>query len=361
VSILAETLVQSWHMLVEAAPYIWLGLLAAGALHAWVPQDWVLSQLGGRGAGSVFKAALLGVPIPLCSCGVIPATVGLRKRGAGRGATISFLISTPETSVDSVALTWAMLGPLWAIIRPLASVIVAVTTGLAANLFRDDKPVVEETSSCSCCQGEGEKTARRPGGLGRAGTFIFRELLPDIGGWLLLGVILSGLVLALLPPDLLSNLPGGAATQMVVALLVGIPLYVCAAASTPLAAALLIKGMAPGAALVLLLAGPATNVASLLVISKQLGKTGTIVYFSGVALGSLAVGALVQWLLPAWELGAVGHQGPVLPLWLGETLAVLLVAAIVLPHLRGRRRSSLPTALHNGPASQNNRATSKPQ
>jgi uncharacterized membrane protein YraQ (UPF0718 family) len=151
---------------------------------------------------------------------------------------------------------------------------VAVATGLVANLFHDDNPIVEESSSCSCCQGDGGTDSRPPGKLRRAQTFVFRELLPDIGGWLLLGVILSGLVLALLPPDLLSNLPGGAAVQMLVALLVGIPLYICAAASTPLAAALLIKGMAPGAALVLLLAGPATNMASALVISRQLGKTG---------------------------------------------------------------------------------------
>jgi uncharacterized membrane protein YraQ (UPF0718 family) len=358
-SIFLDTFVQSWHMLVEAAPYIWMGLLAAGALHAWVPQDWVLSQLGGRGTGSVFKAALMGVPLPLCSCGVIPATVGLRKRGAGQGATISFLISTPETSVDSVALTWAMLGPLWAIIRPVASVIVAVATGVVANLFPDDDRVVEESSACSCCQETEEATTRSPGRLTRARRFVFRELLPDIGGWLLLGVLLSGLVLALLPEDFLSNLPGGPAVQMLVALLVGIPLYICAAASTPLAAALLIKGMAPGAALVLLLAGPATNMASALVISRQLGKTGTMVYFGGVALGSLLMGALVQWLLPAWKLGSVGPHGPVFPAWMGEALAILLVAAIVVPWLRNRRGSKPGAALHNGSSAHKSPTLSK--
>jgi len=341
------TFAAAWGMLLEASPYIWLGALAAGILHAWVPQAWIMGQLGGRGAGSVWKAALLGIPIPLCSCGVIPAVVGLRKRGAGRGASVSFLISTPETDIDSIALTWAMLGPVWAVIRPVAAILVAVGTGLVANLLPDRTEVVPESNTCSCCNdgGTGGKTPSRPV---RAWRFVFRELIPDIGWWLLLGLLLSGLIVALLPPDFLATLPGGPIVQMLFALLIGIPLYICAAASTPLAAALLMKGMAPGAALVLLLTGPATNLASALVISRHLGKAGTAVYLGGVAVGSLVCGLLVQAFAPAWELGEIQFHEEILPHWLTVGLAVLLLLVIVLPWIhkkwQSRRR---PPALRN--------------
>ena len=352
-SVVYDTLVASWGMLVEAAPYIWFGLLAAAILHAWVPQQWILAQLGGRGPGSVIKAALLGIPIPLCSCGVIPAAVGLRRRGASRGATISFLISTPETDVDTIALTWAMLGPVWALIRPVASIFVSVGTGWVANLFPDSYVAQSEAESCSCCVPEAAQPMRTPSKLSRAWRFVSRELLPDIGGWLLLGVLLSGLLMALLPNDFLTNLPGGAAVQMLAALLVGIPLYVCAAASTPMAAALLLKGMAPGAVVVLLLTGPATNLASAMVIARQLDRVGTIVYFAGLALGSLAVGAVVQLLSPAWQLGDIVHHEGFLPAWLSQSLALLLVAAIVLPWgYRTWRGRTLSAALHKADTSQ---------
>jgi len=341
VSVIYNTLVASWGMLVEAAPYIWVGLVVAGLLHAWIPQEWILSQLGGRGARSVWKAALLGAPLPLCSCGVIPMTVSLRKRGAGRGATLSFLISTPETSADSIALTWAMLGPAWAVIRPVAAVLTAVGTGLLANLFPDDaRPGSDE--DCACCGPSQALDARRPSGWVRVWRFLFRELLPDIGGWLLLGLLASGLIVALLPPDFLSNLPGGALVQMFAALLIGIPLYICASASTPLAAALLMKGMAPGAAVVLLLAGPATNLASAMVIARQLGRTGTIIYLGGVAVGSLLAGLAVQAVALPWNLARTHLHDGLLPPMLSELLACLLVLAIVVPWVYRMARIRAP-------------------
>jgi len=321
--------------------------VAAGLLHAWVPQEWILGQLGGRGAGSVWKAALLGVPIPLCSCGVIPATVGLRKRGAGRGASLSFLISTPETDIDSIALTWAMLGPVWAVIRPVAAILVAVGTGLVANLLPDDTVPEPVAESCACCNDAAPGVASKPSKFTRAWRFVFRELIPDIGWWLLLGLILSGLIVAILPPDFLATLPGGPIVQMLFALLIGIPLYICAAASTPLAAALLMKGMAPGAALVLLLTGPATNLASALVISRHLGKLGTVIYLGGVAVGSLLAGLAVQLMAPTWQLGDIQHHEGFIPLWLAEGLAWLLLVAIILPWLYRRwHRVSTRAGLH---------------
>lgn len=329
--LLTGTFQAAWGMMLEASPYIWLGLICAGLLHAWVPQEWIMAQLGGRGSASVWKAALLGIPIPLCSCGVIPAAVGLRKRGAGRGATLSFLISTPETDIDSIALTWAMLGPLWAIIRPVAAVFVAVGTGLVANLLPDKQADTAATAdNCSCCH-DGEGNVQAASRSRRAYNFVAKELLPDIGLWLLFGILLSGLIMALLPPDFLTTLPGGPMVQMLVALLFGIPLYICAAASTPLAAALLMKGMAPGAALVLLLTGPATNLASALVISKQLGKAGTAIYLGGLAVGSLLCGMVVQALAPNWKLGSIQVHEEFLPYWFANALAISLLAVIIIP------------------------------
>jgi uncharacterized protein len=333
IELLNHTVVSAWSMLSDAAPYIWLGLLTAGLLHAFIPQEWILSQLGGRGAGSVWKAALLGIPIPLCSCGVIPATVGLRKRGAGRGAALSFLISTPETDIDSIALTWAMLGPVWAVIRPVAAVLVAVGTGLVANLLPDDTKVEPVVVEASCCSTHAAPPVKEPAKLERARRFVFKELIPDIGFWLILGLLGSGLIVTLLPPDMLATLPGGAAAQMLFALMIGIPLYICAAASTPLAAALLMKGMAPGAAVVLLLVGPATNLASALVISRHLGKSGTAIYLGGVAVGSLLAGSIVQMMAPSWKLGEIHHHGGIWPEWFCQALGVLLLATILLPRI----------------------------
>jgi len=338
VSFVVTALVKAWQILVEAAPYIWLGLLAAGALHVWVPKDWVIARLGNSRQGSVWKAALLGIPLPLCSCGVIPAAVGLRKRGASSGATLSFLISTPETSIDSLALTYALLGGVWALIRPLAAVLVAVFTGSLAALFPDTHPPVEESSRCAVCDEPGAHRHGQTVRFKRASTFVFAELLPDIGVWLILGIVVSAVLLTLLPPDFLSALPGGPALQMLVALLVGIPLYICASASTPLAAALLLKGMAPGAALVLLLAGPATNLGSALVIGRQLGTRAILIYFAGVAVGSLAVGAAVQWLAPELNLSDVSLSPGTLPPVLGTAAALALLLAIVVPAIRKRLR-----------------------
>ena len=335
-SFIFTALGQAWQILLEAAPYIWLGLLAAGALHVWVPKDWVIARLGSSRQGSVWKAALFGIPLPLCSCGVIPAAISLRKRGASSGATLSFLISTPETSIDSLALTYALLGPVWAVIRPLAAVLVAVFTGSVANLFSDPHKPDPEDDRCAVCDEPGAHSHGQAARLKRASQFVFGELLPDIGWWLLFGILASGVLLALLPADFLTRLPGGPALQMLVALLIGIPLYICASASTPLAAALLLKGMAPGAALVLLLAGPATNLASALVVGRQLGSRATAVYFAGVAVGSLAAGALVQWLAPGMKLSDVSLSPGGLPPALGTALAVALLAAIVVPWVRGR-------------------------
>jgi uncharacterized protein len=221
-----------------------------------------------------------------------------------------------------------------------------------ANLLPDHATPQPEADTCSCCN-DSDHAHHKPSRPAQAYRFVFKELIPDIGFWLLLGLLLSGLIVALMPPELLTTLPGGPFVQMLFALLLGIPLYICAAASTPLAAALLMKGMAPGAALVLLLTGPATNLASAIVISRHLGKAGTALYLGGVALGSLLCGILVQALAPAWKLGDIQFHDEFLPAWLLQVLAVSLLAVIVLPWIYKKwQKRQKPPALRNSETSQ---------
>jgi uncharacterized membrane protein YraQ (UPF0718 family) len=311
---------------VESAPYMLFGMFVAGALRAYVPEDFVVSRLGGRTATSVLWASLLGAPLPLCSCGVIPAAAEIRRRGAGKGATAAFLVSTPETGVDSVAVTYALLGPAMAVIRPLAAVLTATVAGLFVNaLDRDRREAassraprsglalhgpadfaaglpLDEAAGCGpdcSCASRPARPAPHPARLAAGLRYAFCDLLPDIGGWFLLGVVLSGIISALVPPGFIETRLGSGILPMLAVLAVAAPLYVCATASTPIAAALLAKGLSPGAALVFLLAGPATNAATMAVSVKLLGKRGAACCLGAIAVCSLAAGLCLDAFFPA--------------------------------------------------------------
>lgn len=295
-------LTESWKLLVEAAPFVLFGFLAAGFLKALIPEDFVARHLGRSTSGSVIKASLLGIPLPLCSCGVIPAAIGLRKQGASKGASAAFLISTPESGVDSIAITWALLDPIMTIARPVAALITATITGLLINLLPEEGASIptyveaEKGGSCqdSCCKGHQHSHDTSMGHKLRSGMrFAFGELLGDIGKWLLIGILISGVISYLLPASYFQEHLQGEFSSLVVMLVVGIPLYICASASTPIAAAMILKGLSPGAALVFLLAGPATNAATITVISKFWGKKVTVIYLATIACSSLLIG----WLL----------------------------------------------------------------
>jgi len=327
---LERILAGSWHMLLDISPFLLLGFLIAGVLRVLLPEDWISRRLGGRGAGPVFKAALLGVPLPLCSCGVIPAALGLRKQGASRGATLSFLISTPETGVDSIAVTYAIMGPFLAILRPVAAFMNAITAGLFADTLggKDDGPPAEP-DTCACCGGAGNdhshSKAERIRGVFR---FAFDDLLKDIAGWLLLGLLLAGVIGAFLSPEIVKTYIGTEWVELLLVLLVSIPLYICATASTPVAAALVLAGFSPGAALVLLLAGPATNIATLLMVGRFLGLRSAAIYLSSIILTSLLFGWLVNRLASVLPVPIVGDApAEALPHWLmlGSTILLLLL------------------------------------
>jgi hypothetical protein len=294
-SILSEC----WHLLLEAAPYVLFGFFAAGLLKGLVAEDFVVRHLGKSSGGSVFKAALFGVPLPLCSCGVIPAAIGLRKQGASKGASAAFLVSVPETGVDSIAITWALLGPLLAIVRPVAALLTATLTGLLINRLPEG-PVEQEaaTATCqdNCCGAKEPLAVKAPLWVRiRAGQrYAFGDLLGDIGKWLLLGILIAGVISSLVPEALVGHYLGSEFMSLLIMLLVGVPLYICASASTPIAAALILKGLSPGAALVFLMAGPATNAATLTLVLRYFGRGATAIYLASIAFCSLLFGFLLN-------------------------------------------------------------------
>ncbi|MBW2520276.1 MAG: SO_0444 family Cu/Zn efflux transporter [Deltaproteobacteria bacterium] len=297
---------ESWLVFKEAAPFVLFGFFAAGILKVLIPERTIVKHLGGNGFRSVFKASLFGVPLPLCSCGVIPVAVGLRKQGASKGATASFLVSVPETGVDSVAITWALLDPFMTIIRPVSAFITALATGSLINLLPEKKEGFEPNTADSCCSATSDmNTQLAPNSpllqrLKHGIVYAFTDLLKDIGGWLLLGILIAGIISYFVPIDFVDRYLGGEYSSLLIMLIIGIPLYICASASTPIAAALVLKGLSPGAALVFLLAGPATNAATMTVIAKHLGKSATIIYVAAIAFSSLVFGWLVnrtyEWL-----------------------------------------------------------------
>jgi uncharacterized membrane protein YraQ (UPF0718 family) len=293
---------ECWQVFIEAAPFVLFGFFAAGLLKVLIPERFIVKHLGGNGFRSVFKASLFGVPLPLCSCGVIPVAVGLRKQGASKGATASFLVSVPETGVDSVAITWALLDPLMTLIRPISAFITALATGSLINLLPEQKLAPKSSAVERCCSTDTDKstlsTQQKPilQRLKDGVIYAFTDLLKDIGGWLLLGILIAGIISYFVPVDFVDSYLGGEYGSLLIMLIVGIPLYICASASTPIAAALVLKGLSPGAALVFLLAGPATNAATMTVVAKHLGKAATFVYVAAIAICSLVIGWFVNQL-----------------------------------------------------------------
>lgn len=318
-------------VLFDSAIYVLFGFLIAGLLHVYLPTDRIVRFLRGRGFKSVAAAAALGAPLPLCSCGVVPSAVELRRNGASREATISFLVSTPETSVDSIALSWGLLGPVFAVVRPVVAVLSALVAGLMQFLWGGPERVdpqaiaAAEAGDCGCgsggagCGGSGPETTRghrhedhaqaagaretiedhcgvdhagvRPGQrLAHGIRYSLVSLFDDLAFWFVIGVVLTGLITALVPDGLLARVMDQELVSILFAAALGIPLYMCASSSTPVAAALLAKGLNPGAALVFLLTGPATNAATLSVLARVFGRRFAAIYVTAIAGTAIASG-----------------------------------------------------------------------
>lgn len=293
-----------------------LGAFVAGLMHVLVPAGWIKRQLGGR--MGVWKATIIGIPLPLCSCGVIPVGLGLRRNGAGNGATVGFLISTPQTGVDSILVSASFMGWPFAILKVAAALI----TGLIGGYLADDQSVEEANSAepekPGCDHGPGWKAAFSHG----------FQLIRSVWCWLVGGVFASALITYFAPTELISQQAVFQGfTALVVTLLISLPLYVCATASVPIAAALVASGFPPGAALVFLMAGPATNVATLGTIYKSLGWRPLIVYLTTIVAGSLIAGTAFNQVIDVNDVLAAAHSHG--NTWWETSSALVLAGAVV--------------------------------
>ena len=459
----------------EAAPWLVLGLVIGGLMKSLIPTALLQKHLSGSGLPSIVKAALLGAPLPLCSCGVIPAALGLRRAGASKSATVSFLVSTPETGIDSVSISYALLGPFMAVVRPIAAITSAITAGLLVGRSEDNAPVsamaseaetsccsskeaaaeeegsccgskkeaVEETSCCSskeaeptetsccsstkeavaetsCCSSKEAKPEPEPAKTSCCSTeeapkttftkiskikddakasccsteavkeetssccssetakeepstvkesssccssepaeetgsccsssneepkesagimqkswdgivYSFTDLFDKVLFWLVIGLVFAALVKTFIPVTFLAEW-GSGLPAMLIMLVVGIPMYVCATASTPIAAGLLLAGVSPGVAMVYLMAGPATNISTLGVIGKELGRRSLIAYLVGVGVVALLTGFIVDYLVGLWNVDVqaqISHSHDMVPPVLAWAALLILVAVVI--------------------------------
>lgn len=342
-----ELLMNIWAVYLETAFWLLLGLLAAGLVKTYIPEDMMTRWLGGHGFSAVGRAALFGAPLPLCSCGVLPAAMGLHRSGASKEATVSFLISTPETSIDSVAVTYALMGPVMAIYRPIAALMSAIVTGvmvafvdepaseMQANTKQDElnECCSNETSCCSkpepkptCCSSEKPARTSR---LLQVMRYAGAELLDDISKWLFIGIVVAGVMMTVIPPGWLSQW-GSGLPAMLVMLAIGVPMYICAVASTPIAAGLILAGVSPGTVLVFLLVGPATNIAGIILVRKELGTKVTAIYLLGLSIVSVLMGLLLDWLVVDngfqinVDASAADYMLPEVIRWISALLLLLL-------------------------------------
>ncbi len=346
---IVEILKEITYIFNESAIYILFGFLIAGVLKICVPSEKIFKYLGKGNFSSVFRAALIGIPLPLCSCAVLPTALSLNKQGASKGATLSFLISTPETGVDSMSITYALIDPIMTVFRPIAALVTAVTAGLFANHFEEKAPPVYMASvqnncsdeSCGCQEGD-EKSRGKISGLFH---YAFVELLDDIVFWLIIGIVVAGCISALVPDLFFEQYLSGYISFFVM-LIVGVPIYMCAASSTPVAAALILKGLNPGAALVFLLAGPATNVGTIAAIGRYLGKKMMVIYLGSIVVTSILLGILLNALYFSLNINPtaiVGQASELIPFSIKVSGSLVLLFFII----RNLWKAGFKNALHS--------------
>lgn len=335
-------LFESYELGLRMSPYLLFGFLFAGILHVFLSPDVIAKHLGKSSFGSVLKASVFGVPLPLCSCGVIPSALSLRREGASKGAVLSFLISTPTSGIDSIFATYALLGGFFAIYRVFVSFAAAFLVGIAANIFLEDNIEGEikkkSGSECKVCSsGECEDS----GCSGRHSflqilkgifDYAFNVLLKKSGLWVAVGILLGGVIAYFVPQELIESYLGKGLHSIVFMFVVGIPMYICSSGSVPVAGALMLKGLGPGAAFAFLFAGPATNTVTIAAVSKELGKGAAVLYVVSIALCSMVFGVLLDYLWDALDLGSVAamvHGHGIVPFWLELSSLVVLILLLL--------------------------------
>ncbi|MCE9591681.1 MAG: SO_0444 family Cu/Zn efflux transporter [Planctomycetes bacterium] len=354
-----------WGVTAEAAPWLALGLLIAGVLKVWVPTRWLVRWLGGHGLGPIFRAALIGTPLPLCSCGVLPAAIALRRGGASRGATVSFLIATPENGADSILVSYALLGPFMTVARPIAAIFSACLAGILADLVPEGRKQVAPsvfggaTTEEKCCDDTacGSVSAAAEA---TPSTSWWRQLfvaaadvMDDMAIWMGIGLIAAAVISTCVPPDTMARWGSGLPAMLAI-LVVAVPMYICATSSTPIAAAMILAGVSPGTALVFMLAGPASNFSAIAVLRKELGAATVAVYLASICVGAVSMGLLTDWLVVRLGIDIVADARPGtewMPAWLAVSVAVALILFAIRPLRRwgfdsGAIRSSLTNGSH---------------
>lgn len=315
----------------EMAIYLVFGFAIAALLHVLFPDSIVRRQLGKGSLASVIKSTAFGLPLPLCSCGVVPVATSLRKSGASKGSVVSFLISTPQIGADSFMITYSLIGWVFAVFRIVAALITALSAGIFINIF--DK----ERGSKSAINQEAQ--VDRDGYLNRLKTlphYMEYELFGSVANYLLLGLIIAGLIGVFIPDDFFKTYLGDSFSSMLLMLLVGMPMYVCASASTPIAASLLMKGISPGAALVFLLTGPATNALNFSTVTKIVGKKSTVIYLTTIAVISLVLGFLLNLFSAHLGMGNIimHHHHESIPQWLKISGSIILFGMFMTYYLK---------------------------
>ncbi len=297
----------------EMSPYLLLGFLISGLLHVYVPRSIYSRFLHRKGFSSVVGSAMLGVPLPLCSCGVIPTAISLKKEGVSDGATVSFLVATPQTGIDSILATYSLLGLPFAIVRPIAAFIVGVFSGVLVDKYGGEtkakKPQfvymggnqnasAPTTCGCGCSHNKPNDQAKKEGSFLRALKYGYVEMIADFGKWLILGLLVAAAITAFIPDSLFTLFKEYYVLNILLILLISTPMYICATASIPVALSLIIKGISPGAAFVLLMAGPATNFASLIILHKEIGTRKTVIYLLSIVIGATMFALFIDFVLP---------------------------------------------------------------
>lgn len=323
------------NILNEMSPYVLLGFLIAGLLHVFVNEKTLTKHLSGKGWKPVVKAAAIGIPLPLCSCGVLPTAVSLRRQGASKAATTSFLIATPQTGVDSIAATYSLLGLPFALIRPVAALIGAVCGGMTVGKF--DKEMPENSSRHM--ENESHKD-HRPfhHKLKESISYGFGDMIDTMGKWLVIGLVIATLITVFVPDSLFVGLREYPLIAMLVVVMIAVPMYICATGSIPIAMSLMLKGLSPGVAFVLLMAGPAANFASILILNKTQGKKATAIYVVSVIVTAIAFGLIIDYLLPSqwFYISPIGdgHSAHMHFGWFETICSVILICLLLLSFAR---------------------------
>lgn len=320
---MSEFLQSFWSTICKMSPYLLFGFAVAGLLRVLISTALIQKHLGGKGIWPIIKSSLFGVPLPLCSCGVIPVAMSLRKRGASKGATIAFLLSTPQTGIDSIFVTYSLLGFVFTIFRPVVALITGIIGGVAIDLLDKNAPIMTDLN-------DDENPAEQKNKFLTAIRHGFIVLPRDIGLAMLIGLLIAALISVLVPSDFFADKIGTGIGAMILMMFMGIPVYVCATASVPIAAAMIAKGLTPGAAFVFLMTGPATNAATFITIWKTLGSRTAIIYILTVAVCALTAGILLDSMFTGLGKDIQGHYHNMAATPIEHISAIILLAILAL-------------------------------